>query len=724
MSAFSRRSLAARFAALAPEPLEGDWLDVQRRARRGGRRRTVTLLVAAALAVIVVGSALAWGPRIVDFFTAEPAPERIVKQFEEAKLSAKFMGATNLPMNPREARTIFDVERADGSSVYIAVAPMRSGGFCMLSSAFGSDGAGGEGSTCSDPEQSRTNPINPGGTETNSEGYGDFAGYIANTDADRLVLRYEDGAEDEIPVVWVSEPIDAGFFAFDPAPEHFGKGHRAEVFVALDADGKELARNRVLFEAPAASSGPSTPVKPITAGGVAGWEITDLGTLGGSATNPTAINDRGQVVGVTCVVDGCALGDRDGRTINVAHSAKGVSSGFLWESGTMRKIAGPGGASATPYAIDEQGRVVGDSQQGAFVWQDDSARRLGPLRPQASTAAYATNDRGQIVGSQSETVGGPYGFDLHAFLWEAGRKRDLGTLGGHIGVATAINERGQVVGWSCLAKKPCAPFPDIPNPPAHAFLWEDGRMRDLGTLGGSGSYAYAINERGQVVGESSPKNADDSGLSVHAFLWEEGKMRDLGTLGGTYSVAFGINDEGVGGRSEQHEGRPLARVRVEGRRHDRPAGELAEGDHRLRRRDQQPRPDRGLDHRHLEAMRGALRDARRHLDTKEGGLMYASARSLGALVLVVGACAAALASTATDTRASSVPSGWTIRDLGALGGTRGSVATAVNDKGDVVGSSDWKPGFGRSRVQVRQAARVPLAERPDARPRHARGQTE
>jgi probable HAF family extracellular repeat protein len=554
VSAFSEDLLAARFALLASEPLEGDWLDVQRRARRGGRRRTLTLLVAAALAVIVVGSALAFGHRIVDFFAADPAPTRVVTQFEQAKLSAKFLGATNLPMNPSEARTIIDVKRADGSSAYIAVAPMRRGGFCALTSEFGSDGAGGEGSMCADPEQARTNPIMPGGTDSGGTGYGDFAGYITRIDADRLVLRYEDGAEDEIPVVWVSEPINAGFFAFNPAPEHFGEGHRAEVFVALDAKGHELARNRVLFSAPVAAPAPA-PSMPIVSSGLADWEITDLGTLGGAATNPTAINDRGQVVGVSCVVDGCLLDDRDGKSINVAHNGTGVSSGFLWQSGKMRKLAGPRGGTATPYSLDERGRVVGESQQGAFVWQGGDSRRLGPLREGASTAAYAINDRGRIVGAQSNSSAGPFG-TTHAFLWEAGRKRDLGTLGGHIGLATAINERGQVVGWSCLANERCAPFPDIPSPPAHAFLWEKGKMRDLGTLGGSGSYAYAINERGQVVGESTPTNVEDSGLSAHAFLWEKGTMRDLGTLGGTYSVAYGINDEGaVVGQSSTKNGR-------------------------------------------------------------------------------------------------------------------------------------------------------------------------
>src|SRR5262245_59554934 len=64
-------------------------------------------------------------------------------------------------------------------------------------------------------------------------------------------------------------------------------------------------------------------------------------------------------------------------------------------------------------------------------------------------------------------------------------------------------------------------------------------VTDLGTLGGSSSLAYGINDAGQVVGE-----ATTSGGYGHAFLYQNGGMADLGTLGGTYSVANGINDVG------------------------------------------------------------------------------------------------------------------------------------------------------------------------------------
>src|SRR5688500_17687752 len=106
---------------------------------------------------------------------------------------------------------------------------------------------------------------------------------------------------------------------------------------------------------------------------------------------------------------------------------------------------------------------------------------------------------------------------------------DLGTLGGSISSAKGINNRGQIVGTSQTA---VGEF--------HAFLWYQQTMTDLGTLPGEEfSEAFDINERGQVVGVSRLLSA-----APQAFLWEKGQMIALGTLGGAGSTAYAINNRG------------------------------------------------------------------------------------------------------------------------------------------------------------------------------------
>ena len=111
---------------------------------------------------------------------------------------------------------------------------------------------------------------------------------------------------------------------------------------------------------------------------------------------------------------------------------------------------------------------------------------------------------------------------------------DLGTLGGPRTFAYDINEQGQVVGYSETSEKG-GEFP------AHAVIWSGGTITDLGTLGGQRSYAYSINQQGLVAGYSYTSDANGG-----AFL--AGKsitMNNLGTLpGGSLSKAYGINKDG------------------------------------------------------------------------------------------------------------------------------------------------------------------------------------
>jgi probable HAF family extracellular repeat protein len=123
---------------------------------------------------------------------------------------------------------------------------------------------------------------------------------------------------------------------------------------------------------------------------------------------------------------------------------------------------------------------------------------------------------------------------------------DLGTLSGECcSQANAINDRGEVVGDSSVA-----------SGARHAFRWRAGTMTDLGTLGGFNSTASDINARGNVVGASELADG-----STHAVLWRGGALVDLGTLGGDFSWATAVNDAGtVAGFSTTETGVPRAFV--------------------------------------------------------------------------------------------------------------------------------------------------------------------
>lgn len=209
-------------------------------------------------------------------------------------------------------------------------------------------------------------------------------------------------------------------------------------------------------------------------------------------------------------------------------------------------------------AVNDAGQVAGTQNPGerpegappprAMLYTPGvGVQDLGTLGGTRSEA-YALNERGQVVGYSTTATGA-----RHAFLWTPGAgMRDLGVLAEGLGsVARGINDRGDVVGQSTL------PIPPIPrNPETHAFLWTPaGGMRDLGALGGelTSSVAYDINNAGQVVGRSysadriiPPDPGSDPEFFSRALLWSPGQgMKDLGALESGYAVAYAINDAGV-----------------------------------------------------------------------------------------------------------------------------------------------------------------------------------
>lgn len=240
------------------------------------------------------------------------------------------------------------------------------------------------------------------------------------------------------------------------------------------------------------------------------YRTVRLGTLGGSASVPLALNDRGAVVGWS-------------------NTAGGALHPFLWQNGrmtdlgTLDRVDGGWGMATD---VNRYGDVVGQSDRDgvrhAVRWQRGKITDLGTL---GGTSAFATavNDRGAIVGGRTMPDG-----VLRAFIWRDGRVTDVGVPGGGDVVVTDVNNHDQVVGFAMPTDRP-----------AFAFLWQRGKVTVLPTSR-YGGQARALNDRGMAVGKVF---GAEGGLAVR---WWRGGSALLGTLpGGDASGARDINDRGM-----------------------------------------------------------------------------------------------------------------------------------------------------------------------------------
>ena len=288
------------------------------------------------------------------------------------------------------------------------------------------------------------------------------------------------------------------------------------------------------------------------------YKLTDLGK--GVAS---AINNHGQVVG------------HSNPVYQISHAV-------IWQKGAVQEI-GPAWSQA--YSINDKGQVVGLCKGRAVVWQFGQMTELIALPPPNAdfdpafeSGATSINDAGQIVGycifrahygpeSRVQRVDFTYGF-----LWQHGRMTSMGlqndaltaainNLGkinffisvhgpndSHLGVVTGINDRNQIIGTLYLGR-----VTKNNRNIKHAFLSFNGKARDLGTLGGLPSVPHAVNNSGDVVGDSDTAShrpyQPNSDNSSHAFLWRTGKMWDLNRFlpvrsGWVLLSANGINDRG------------------------------------------------------------------------------------------------------------------------------------------------------------------------------------
>ena len=272
--------------------------------------------------------------------------------------------------------------------------------------------------------------------------------------------------------------------------------------------------------------------------------LTDLGTLGGpnSAVLWPVKNVRGVVSGISQTADL----DPSNEFFSCSFFFPGATRtgyrcvGFRWHNGVMTALPTLGGKNGFATGTNNAGFTVGWAQNTtidpkcvapntqqfrAVVWAPNGtvARELAPLANDTTTAATAINERGQVVGISGicDQAAGRFSA-IRAVLWENGVPTSLGSFGGVAwNTPMAINQRGDVVGFANASAADAGNF----NP--RAFWWRKGKgMQPLAALPGHiTSQATGINERHQIVGQSC--DADDN---CRAVVWRGCEVTDLNAV--------------------------------------------------------------------------------------------------------------------------------------------------------------------------------------------------
>jgi probable HAF family extracellular repeat protein len=288
------------------------------------------------------------------------------------------------------------------------------------------------------------------------------------------------------------------------------------------------------------------------------YQLIDLGTFGGPFSTVSgldkSVNNAGTIVGAAET----AIPDPFAPICGSPNCF--IQHAFQWQRGVLTDL-GALSDNASSYAIyiTDNGHIGGLSENGlidplmgspewvAVLWKDGQLINLGTLGGNGSIA-LALNNHDQVVGGAANTILDPFSLSAilgngnfatqtRAFLWENGVMRDLGTLGGPDSTAWFINEGGQVAGVSYADS---TPNDTTGLPTLHPFLWQNGQMHDLGSLGGSWCGVDWLNNHGAVVGSMTLPGDEVQ----HPFLWSGGTLTDLGTFGGSNGEAVGVNDAG------------------------------------------------------------------------------------------------------------------------------------------------------------------------------------
>jgi len=297
------------------------------------------------------------------------------------------------------------------------------------------------------------------------------------------------------------------------------------------------------------------------------YSIAPIPGLGGSASQVNGINNAGTAVGfaytsgnhtnayvshdgnTTSLHPGAPNAENNGNSRAAGINAGGTVVGevssqngptraavfTLGSGGGVQVLGTLGGRNSYGNGINDSGWIVGLSdtadgiQRGFVAGPDGKLVEISPVNGGYSSDANAINNLGQVTGYVDVNGNGDY----RAYIYRDGAMQILDTLGGNYAQGYAINDAGMVAGYSYLAGDTIA----------HAFLYTNGQVKDIGGFGGD-TYATGINAAGSVVG--SGVGSDNL---LHAFLYSDGLFQDLNSLidpslGWRIQLATDINDKG------------------------------------------------------------------------------------------------------------------------------------------------------------------------------------
>jgi uncharacterized membrane protein len=362
--------------------------------------------------------------------------------------------------------------------------------------------------------------------------------------------------------------LAAGYAAVAPGAE----GAQAKYRVTILSDAH--AQGRSIDDLGLISGSFTLPNNAVHATLWAFGHQIDLGTLGTAAGLNSRVlwpvkNDLGLISGISLTdrLDPNREGWSCGFFLN--NPTFNACLGFVWEplTGKMRPLPTLGGTNGFATGTNNLGETAGWAENTVHdptcvlpqvlqfkpvVWGPgrDQIRELPLVAGDTSGAATALNDRGQIVGISGScgfAVGGPTA--KNAVLWDNGTATVLVNPNGapYWNTPMMINERGDVVGFAGAPNDPDGNF----TPP---FMWtKRGGFRFLPMLPGDvAGVAASINELRQVVGYSNDLNG-----AIHPSLWIGGTVTNLNDLiepgsglTGPIQFLFDINDRGeITGRS-------------------------------------------------------------------------------------------------------------------------------------------------------------------------------